>query len=83
MTREQTIKEIRKAVNRMRKYQYNNVCGYVNINDIHLSFLNWDSKPVLFFEFDQDMLYIRNGARGDYRATIILSIQYSDIEEIF
>jgi len=83
MTREQTISEIRNAVQRMRKYQYDNVCGYVNINDVHLSFLDWDNKPVLFFIFDNDTLYIRNGARDDYRATIILSIRYENITEIF
>ena len=83
MTREQTIKEIRNAITNTRGYLNTNVCGYVNINGIHLTFLDWNNKPVLFFNFDKDTLYIWNGSHDDYRAAIIFSIRYENITEIF
>lgn len=82
MTREQTIKAIREAVNGMRKYN-NGVCGYVNINRLHITFLNVYNKPILFFEFDKEVLYIWNDSNNNYLRNIVMSIQYENIKEIF
>lgn len=82
MTKEQTIKAIKKAVNDMRKY-YNGVCGYVHINGIHVTFLDIHNKPMLFFDFCDETLFIWNGSPANWQSNIVMSIQYSNIKEIF
>ena len=82
MTREKTIKEIRKSIKTTRDMLKSMSCGWFWINNLHFNLLNPDNTPAVLLEFDEDILYIWSINKFKQKDHIVLSISYTDIEKI-